>query len=229
MFDIAISYILPMMKNLIYRFDILREQNNIRKLCYDALSELNGRTPFQRFDYNDLKSEIIDFSSSNFTSMNNFIRQLAEEKKGVKNTLALITSACGYNRNINIIKYVLERRNMYYCSLNEAKHEIEESYKNNGSNVLVLDTYMPYLKFTNEHKEILYVMFPQNRGGWCLMCAEMNNAEKAKAKINKTKKCYRILLPEIDKTTKGFLFEHASKHMAIFDDFDSCCSFANNL
>ncbi len=79
------------------------------------------------------------------------------------------SESINFHRAMNIAMIMLSAHIDHANAISEAKDEVMAAY--DGSDILVLDKYLPYIDVVQQEsklKDILFAVYPSKRGGWCV-------------------------------------------------------------
>ncbi|MEG0179332.1 MAG: MYG1 family protein [Oscillospiraceae bacterium] len=144
---------------------------------------------------------------------------------------SLNPDAC-FARAVSLAKEMLHQKLKATNAILRAKTIVEDAYKISVDGTIILDCYAPWKSTIIPHKEILFVIYPSQRGGYCAQCVQESFASKAlrcpfpeewAGKENSELQA----VSEID----GLLFCHAGRFLITgntLDDVKSACQKAMN-
>lgn len=165
-----------------------------------------------------------------------FLNQVSRTYGKYKTSPFVIVMSCMRREDrINLLYEVIKRRFFCINALYPARKKCEETYASSKrKDLIVMDKYMPYDAMTEQHESIKAVVFPSDRSGYTISCANMNAQEKLKNKLPIKKIAKRMEFPTelrgMDESylrnyCKGLFFVHPSGHMASCDTLDDIYEF----
>lgn len=252
-FEQTVSIFQPMLESLIYHF---KRSTFVPRYCKDLNEKLKEAF---RITYNDILhrkidipeyADIKDIWESNYYKLapntepeyfeKTFLLQMNKTYGKYKTSPFILGITClRKNDRIKLLSEMMKRKIISINALSEAKEKCEEIYqKSKRKDIIIFDQYIPNDILIENHESIKAVIFPSNRGGYTLKCANLNQREKEIKGLRTDRNYPRFELPQelrgkseevLRKLYKGLFFVHQTGFMASFDTEEEALNFYNNL
>lgn len=245
LFEEAVRFFTPVLKALIFHF---RRSTYVPRYCTDMNECLNKAFNIMYFDITGEKIDVPDFADINDIWEKHCYRLIGSQEPGFfkrtflsqvnrtygkyKTSPFVLAAAClRYNERIDFLCEIMKKRMISIRALLPARKACEDAYEKSVSkSLIVFDQYIPTESLSERYESVNAVIFPSNRGGYTLLCANMNVKEKERRKLNPEKTYPRISLPVeirgkdeafLRKYHEGLFFVHPAGFMASCDTKES--------
>lgn len=169
-----------------------------------------------------------------------FLGQVNRTYGKLKTTPFILAMTCLSKKDrTNTLIEIMERRFFNINSIEPARKKCEEIYiKSKRKDLIILDKYMPYDSITENHEVIKAIVFPSDRKGYTILCANMNQHEKQRNGLNVKKVARRMEFPVelrgkdmevLMREYSGLFFVHPSGYMASCDTLDQAIDFYDKV
>jgi len=244
--DKAIIYDIGKGKFDHHQLDAKVRENGIKYCAFGLLWEEYGKDYLKDLEIEDI-DEVNDYFIKDFVeqidAIDNGIFPKIEAKFKVK-TLSDIfklfnpSSFSDEDENTqflkaeNLAKIILEEEILNCIGKVKTSNIINELIeKNENKSFIVLDKYMPYEEFliSNEKaKDILFVIYPSNREGYCIKTVPTSPTDKS-TRLDFPKSWGGLTDKELEEESgiKGLTFCHATLFLAVAKDLDTAIKVVN--
>jgi len=165
-----------------------------------------------------------------------FLSQVKKTYGKYKTSPFVISISCLRKQDrIKLLSTIMERRFDYINSLDSARQKCEKIYQESKrKDLIILDHYMPYDQLVENHELVKTIIFPSNRKGYNLLCANMSVREKQRNNLNVKKVHNRMSFPNelrgreesfLNNYSAGLFFVHPSGYMASCDTLENAIKF----
>lgn len=252
-FEEAVRIFTPVLQSLIYHF---RKSTFVPRYCNDMDECIKKAFAGLYEEITESKIEIPHFadirdvweSCSYLITPNEspkffdrtFLSQVNRTYGKYKTSPFVLAISCLRKKDrTDILSKIMKRRIFNINALEPARKRCEEIYQSSSrKDLIVLDCYMPYDSMIEQHESIKAIIFPSERKGYTILCANMNLQEKQSNGINIKKVCRRMEFPNelrgqeesvLSKAYNGLFFVHPSGYMACCNTLDDAINFYKKI
>ena len=251
-FDYAVQTFLPILKGLIEHF---KNSTFIPRFCKTlnpdimiALENINekqycnkNRIYYDKVsDAWNLYYKNIFINDDNRLFEDTFISQVNKTYGKYKTSPFILgMSFIQRRKRIEILEEIILERIQSINSLLPARKECERIYKSsNRKDLLIFDRYLPYTSLSTDHDDVKGVVFPSERGGYSVLCIDMNEEEKQRIGLDLKARYKRVYFPVeirgrekalLNKFSNGLIFVHPSGFIASCNELQDAINFFDKI